>query len=184
MAQAVGMVEMSSIAMGYLAQDAMLKAADVELLLARTICSGKYLVVVGGDVAGVEASVAAGAQAAAQGLIDQIVIPNVHPAVFPAISGAVSVAPEDMKALGVIETFSAASSVEAADAAVKAGAVTLFRVYMAMAIGGKGYVLVTGDVSACEAAVEAGAAVASEHGLLVNRVVIPGPRRELFRDYI
>ena len=32
----------------------MLKAADVELVLARTICSGKYMVMVRGDVAAVE----------------------------------------------------------------------------------------------------------------------------------
>ncbi len=38
----------------------MLKAASVELLLARTICSGKYLAVVAGDVASVQASVEAG----------------------------------------------------------------------------------------------------------------------------
>ena len=53
MHNAVGIVEVSSIAMGYEVQDAMLKAANVELLVARTICSGKYLVAVGGDVAAV-----------------------------------------------------------------------------------------------------------------------------------
>ena len=74
---------------GYLAQDAMLKAADVELLLARTICSGKYLLVVGGDVAAVSASVEAGAARCNGSLIEKRVITHVHPDVFPAIGLAV-----------------------------------------------------------------------------------------------
>lgn len=184
MAEAVGMVEVSSIAMGYELQDTMLKASNVELLVARTICSGKYIVIVGGDVAAVESSVKAGAESAREGLIDRILIPNVHPNVFPAITGAVELRPEERGALGIIETFSAATAVMSADAAVKTGAVTLFRIHIAMAIGGKGFVLVTGDVAAVQAAVAAGAAIASEQGLLVNRVVIPGPRMELFREYV
>ena len=47
----------SSIGVGYLAQDEMLKAATVDLLIARTICSGKYLVIVSGSVSDVEAAV-------------------------------------------------------------------------------------------------------------------------------
>lgn len=184
MPDAVGMIELSSIALGYEVEDAMLKAADVQLLLARTICSGKYLVVIGGDVSGVQTAISNGITTGREGVIDNIVIPNVHPSVLPAISGTVDLHPNEVGALGVVETFSAASAVEAADAAVKAAAVVPFRIHLAMAIGGKGYCLLTGDVSACQAAVAAGSEVASNHGLLVNRVVIPRPRRELFREFI
>ena len=59
----VGLIELSSIAAGFEACDAMLKAAAVELVLARTICSGKYMVLVRGEVADVQASVQAGSQA-------------------------------------------------------------------------------------------------------------------------
>lgn len=184
MPEAVGMIEFSSIAMGYLVEDEMLKAADVQLLVARTVCSGKYIVIIGGDVSGVEASVAAGVKAGSEGIVDTLVIPNVHPSIFPAITGNVYLKPEEISALGIVETFSAASAIEAADAAVKAANVTLFRVHLCMAIGGKGYALFTGDVSACQAAVAVGSQVASDHGLLVNRVVIPGPRAELFREFV
>ena len=36
-----GLIELTSIASGFLACDAMLKAADVEVVLSRSICSGK-----------------------------------------------------------------------------------------------------------------------------------------------
>ena len=39
--KSIGVIELSSIGVGYRAEDEMLKAASVELLIARTICSGK-----------------------------------------------------------------------------------------------------------------------------------------------
>ena len=182
--RSVGLVEVASIATGYVAQDAMLKAASVELLLARTICSGKYLIVVGGDVASVQASVDAGAALCRGSLIERRVVTKVHPGVFPAIGLSVDAVPEQVKALGLIETYSASSIVEVADAAAKAADVVLFRVHLAMAIGGKGFVLMTGDIASVEAAVAAGAAVASDEGILVGKAVIPGPAKELFREFM
>ena len=180
----IGLVEATSIAAGVLAQDAMLKAASVELLLARTICSGKYLVVVGGDVASTDSAVEAGAKVCGGSLVEKRVIAHVHESVFPAIAMAVDLTLERTKALGVIETFSASSIIDVADAAAKTADVTLFRIHLAMAIGGKGFVMLTGDVASVEAAVSAGAAVAAEDGILVGRCVIAAPSRELFREFL
>ena len=55
--KAIGLVELSSVAAGYLVADQMLKTAELKLLLNRTICSGKYMVLVAGDVASVRAGV-------------------------------------------------------------------------------------------------------------------------------
>jgi len=182
--EAIGLVELTSIAVAIKVEDAMLKAASVELLVARTICSGKYIIVIGGEVSAVRASVSAGVELAEDALIEERVIPRVHPAVFPAIGQSVLPPEAPAEALGVIETFSAASIIEAADAAAKAASVTLFRVHLAMAVGGKGFLLMTGDVAAVEAAVEAGAAVAAADGILVGKAVIPAPSRELLEEYI
>jgi microcompartment protein CcmL/EutN len=182
--EAIGLVEVSSIARGHEVEDTMLKTAAVTLLVARTICSGKYIVVVGGDVEAVKSGVEAGAAIAEGTLIEQRVIPRVHPGVFPAISGSVELRPEEARALGVVETFSASSIIECADAAAKAADVILFRVHLAMAVGGKGFFSCTGDVAAVRAAVEAGARIAAEDGILVGTAVIPAPRPELFEEYI
>ncbi len=181
---AIGMIELSSIAAGYESEDAMLKAAEVTLITARTVCSGKYIVIVGGMVGPVESSVRAGVQTGGAEIIESLVIPNVHPDIFPAITCTSLLELEDMKALGIIETFSAASIIESADAAAKAAMVKLFRVHVCMAIGGKGYLLLTGDVAAVQSSINAGAELAGARGVLVNKVVIPGPRPELFRDFI
>ncbi len=184
MHEAIGMIELTSVGIGYQVQDAMLKAADVSLVLGRTICSGKYINVVTGRVAAVEASVAAGLDAAPDGVIDSITIPNVHEGVFPALAQSVQIDGQNPGAIGIVETFSAASILLAADAAAKAAAVTLFRIHLAMALGGKGFMLMSGTVANCRTGVDVGAAVAREKGLLVSAVVIPGPSKELFAEYI
>ena len=180
----IGLIELSSVATGYLVQDTMLKAGSIQLLLARTICSGKYLIVVSGDVTNVQAALLAGASAAGASLIERRQISRVHPSVLAAISNVVPFEPQGLRSIGVVETFSAASIIEVADAAVKSASVELLRVHLAMALGGKGFVLMTGDVSSVQAAVAAGSKVAGDDGMLVGRAVIPSPSPELFRDYI
>jgi microcompartment protein CcmL/EutN len=179
---AIGLIELSSIAAGFQAADAMLKTSAVELLLSRSICSGKYMVLVGGDVAAVRASVDSGREVSRGTVIDTFVIPNVHRDIFPAISGVTEV--NLLEALGIVESFSVASLIEAADAAVKTAHVRLIEIRLAMALGGKAFVTMTGDVAAVASAVDAAAAVCSERGLLVNKVVIPNPRKELLKEII
>ena len=178
----IGLIELTSIAAGFQACDAMLKTADVDLVLARSICSGKYMVMVRGEVASVEAAVAAGLSAGHFSVIDSFVIPNLHESIFPAIAAATKV--EELEALGIVESFSVASLIEGADAAVKAANVQLIEIRLAMALGGKAFVTLTGNVAAVESAVSAGAQVIGQKGMLVNKVVIPHPRGELLNEMI
>jgi microcompartment protein CcmL/EutN len=162
----------------------MLKAGNIKLLIARSICSGKYLIAVAGDVTSVEAAVQAGGVAAGASLIERRQIARVHPSVLEAISNAVDIDPKQLRSIGIVETFSAASIIQVADEAVKSANVTLLRIHLAMALGGKGFVLMAGDVASVQAAVAAGAKVAGEDGMLVGKGVIAAPSEELFRDYI
>jgi len=182
MKNSVGGVELSSMAKGFETTDAMLKAAPIEVLLARTMCPGKYAVLVVGDVADVQAAVEAGVAKAAEGHIDHFVIPNLHPDIFPALNAFNVVG--KLEALGVVETFSIASLIEAADAAVKSANIRLVEIRLAMALGGKAFVSFTGSVADCETAAEAAALCAGEKGLLVQKVVIPQPRPELLTEII
>lgn len=175
---AVGMVEFSSIAAGIDGSDQMVKAAQVEPVFFKTICPGKFVAAVTGDVAAVTASVTAGRAMHPETVVDWFVISNIHDDVVRALAGTCGAVKR--KALGIIETFSAVSIVVAADAAVKAANVQLMDVRIALGLGGKGYALMTGDVAACEAAVAAGGSMASEQGLLVSRIVIPSPSDSVF----
>jgi bacterial microcompartment shell protein len=179
---AIGLIELSSIAAGFNVTDTMLKAADTELILSRSICSGKFMVMVGGEVAAVRSSVEAGEALEDSSIIDTFIIPNIHDSVFPAIKGLTQIS--EFEAMGILESFSVASLIEGADAAVKAADVTLMEIRLAMALGGKAFATMTGDVAAVQAAVDVGAAVIAEKGLLVNKVVIPRPRKELIQELV
>lgn len=82
-----------------------------------------------------------------------------------------------MEALGMIETRGLVGLIEASDAMVKAARVKLVGYQQ---IGG-GYVtaLVRGDVAACKAATDAGAAAAQKVGELIAVHVIPRPHTDL-----
>jgi microcompartment protein CcmL/EutN len=184
MREAIGLIELTSVGIGYQVQDTMLKAADVALVLGRTICSGKYINLVTGAVADVEASMEAGLKAAPDGVIDHITIPNVHPQVFQALGQSVQLTLTNPQAVGIVETYSMASVLDAADAAVKAASVTLFRIHTAMALGGKGFLMMTGTVADCHTAVDVAAERVRAKGLLVSAVVIAGPSKEIYQEYL
>ncbi|MGA8779216.1 MAG: BMC domain-containing protein, partial [Terracidiphilus sp.] len=78
----------------------------------------------------------------------------------------------------------AASIIDVADAAVKTANVTLMKVHLAMALGGKGFVVMAGDVASVQAAVNAGCKAAAEDGMLVGKAIIANPSPEMFREYI
>ncbi len=170
---AIGVLELNSIARGFEAADEMVKTAAVTLLAAKPVCPGKFAIVAAGEVAAVSAALAAGRVKAGPYQIDELVLANVHPSVLPALHGVGPGRPPE--ALGIIETFSVASAVEAADAGVKAAAVELIELRVALGLGGKSFAVYTGSVADVAAAVEAGSAPVREKGYLVETAVIPAP---------
>ncbi len=173
----MGCVEMNSIAMGIHTADEMVKAANVELVVARTICPGRYLVMVAGDTGAVKSSVETGRELGGDMVVDWFLLPSVHPDVFPAMGGT-SLLPA-INALGVIETATVASCIIAADAAAKAGMVELLEIRFAAGLGGKSYVTMTGDVGSVNASVQAGVDGVGDAGPVLSHVVIPSPSAEL-----
>lgn len=174
---AIGLVEFNSIARGIEAADAMVKTAMVDLVIANPVCPGKYIVLVSGDVAAVQSAVKAGVNTAGQSVVDEFMLPNVHPSVFPAITATSEVT--EVQSLGVIEAFTVASLIVAADTCAKAAEVELIEIRLGSGIGGKSFVTLTGDVAAVKAAIEAGSEKVAESGLLVEKVVIASPSKLL-----
>lgn len=170
MQPAIALLEFDSIAIGIRAGDAMVKRAPLDTVYAGTVHPGKYLVLIGGQVASVEEALAAGREGGHRALIDEVFLPAVHPDVVRALAGGRRVS--DAEALGVIETRTVAATIGAADAGVKGADVTLLEILLADGLGGKGYALFAGTVSDVEAAVEIGVASLADPKQLVADVVI------------
>lgn len=180
MFETIGFLELNSIAKGVEAADIVLKTAEVELIFARAGCPGKYYILFTGEVAAVKASLDAGAAVGGNYTVDSCVIPRVHPQVIQAIN--LAAAPEGVNAIGVMEFFSVTASIYAADAAVKAADVELIDVRLGTGIGGKSFVVLTGEVAAVREAIECGIHTENAAGMEVSHVVIPNPRREIFES--
>jgi microcompartment protein CcmL/EutN len=176
---ALGMIEVNSIVAGIQAGDAMIKAADVALVAAQCVCPGKYIVLVQGDVAAVKSATEAGIEMSKQALVNKMVIPNVHKQVFEALSCSTEI--EGNNAVGVIETFSLTTCILASDTAVKAADIRLIELRLGRGLGGKSFVLMTGDVSAVKYAVEAAAKAHGDEGMIAGTVVIPSPHSDLLK---
>lgn len=168
---ALALVEFSSIATGIKAADAMVKRAPIEVIKSGTVQPGKYLVLIGGEVADVEESLDKGRSIGSSCLVDYVLLPRVHPEVVESIGGGR--VPKANDSLGIIETTTAAASIHAADAGIKGAEVRLVEIRLADGLGGKGIVFFSGLVADVEAAVEIGIGVLESSDLLVREVVIP-----------
>jgi len=166
---ALGLLELESIAAGIEAGDAMAKRAPVEVLRAGTVHPGKYLVLVGGEVADVEEALEAGREIGGLAVRDVTFLAAVHPDVVEAARGIRRGA--EAEALGIIETATVPAIIRAADAGVKGADVRLLELHLADDLGGKGYLLFDGTVTDVEAAVEIGTAAVGEARGLHARVI-------------
>lgn len=175
MQKAIGMIEFTSIARGIETTDFMVKAANVSLLKASTVCPGKYIVLIAGTTGDVKSSLAEGEKRAGEYFINRLEIPNIHPQLIPAICQTNPI--PKAGAIGVLEFYSIASAITAADVAAKAANITLLEVRIGYAIGGKGIVTLTGDVGAVRTAVKAAASKNAD--LLLSTSVIPRPSPKL-----
>ena len=171
MRPAIVLLEFDSIALGIEAGDAMAKRAELVSLHAGSVQPGKYLVLAGGEVGQVEEARLAGRERGSSSLVSEIYLPEVHPDVVRAMTG---VRRERLgEALGIVETHSVAAVIGVADAGIKAADVRILQIRMADGLGGKGYVLFSGELHDVEAAVDRGVAGLAGRDQLVARVVIP-----------
>lgn len=178
MYQAIGVIELKSIAKGIEATDAALKSAGVSLISASAACPGKYEIILTGTISNVTSAVEHVKSRFDEKLIDSSIMGRIDSQVITALFGTALV--EKKGSLGIIETFSASSIIKAADIAVKTAKVQIFELRVSRGMGGKGVCLITGDVGDVTAAVEAGAQHAKDQGVFFNSAVIPAPHELLW----
>ncbi len=173
MGKSIGLLELKSIPVGVETADAVLKAANVELLTASPTCPGKYVIILSGAVGAVKSAMESGQQVAGIHLVGHHIINNVHESVPSAIVGTSDVT--KTAAIGMIETMTALSAVQAGDMAAKAANVSLMEIRIARGLGGKGFVLLTGEISSVRSAIQSAMHQLAETGDITSSCVIPSP---------
>lgn len=174
---ALGLIEFKSIAKGIFATDAIAKKAPVKILSTNPICPGKYLAMFCGEVADVDESMKAGLAAGGDMVINCLFLPHLHETVIPALSGATKI--NHFGSLCIIETFSVASCVAAADKAAKTVPIKLIEIRLANGLGGKAFFVMTGDLADIEAAAASIKELNKEEGMLAGCEIIASPHPDL-----
>jgi microcompartment protein CcmL/EutN len=173
---AIGVIELNSLARGFVVTDVMVKKAPVRIVNSHPICPGKFLIVIAGEVDDINEAMEAGRHYGGYTMNDFVLIENLHPYILPAMQGSAEV--PEISALGIVETYASPSAIVAADAACKAAGVRLIELRLANGLGGKAYFTMTGDLSAVQAAME-GAVKAIDSGLLLRTEIIAAPHDQL-----
>ncbi|HHV94799.1 MAG TPA: BMC domain-containing protein [Firmicutes bacterium] len=178
---AVGFLEIKGAADGAAAVDTAVKAAVVEILQTRVVCSGKFTVLLAGQTAAVEAAAAAARREVGASIYDYCVIGRVHPSLYLALFDQFLDCGEERKkasplpggAVGIVEALSIAAGLEAADAALKVAEVDLFELRLGYAMGGRSYFAFTGTTGAVKAALDRAVRSAADRGALGSSCLIP-----------
>jgi len=178
---AIGLLELRSVARGIEVADAMLWQSDIEVLFSTPVQPGKYVILFTGGVEDLHMAMERGAEIARSDLVDRLLLTQVHEQVETGLRRQGGQLKGKLDALGIVETTTVASSILAADKALKTAAVDLLELRIANGLGGRSYFTLTGEVSDVRAAVSAAAKLAEERGLLARDVVIPQPHEALVR---
>jgi len=180
--KALGVVEFKTVASGMTALDRMVKTAAVDIVEAQTVCPGKYIAILSGSLSSVKASVDIARSEFGEPLLGDFVLGNPHEGIFPAIYGAAEI--ENPGALGILETYDVVSAIVAADVAAKTAAVELIELRLAKGMCGKSYLLLTGEVAAVEAAVQAAKTSIAAGGMFLDSSVIASPDKKMYNTIL
>lgn len=180
MFHAIGVIELKNVPKGVEATDDALKSAGVRLVSAHPSCPGKYEIVLTGSIANVTAAMQHVSAKFEDHIIDSSLMGRIDERVVTALFGTQK--SERRGALGILETFSAATCIKAADLCVKTARVEIFDLRVSRGLGGKGVVLVTGEVGDVAAAISAAADYAKRGGMLSASSIIAAPHEELWEQ--
>ena len=182
MSKALAMAEYMTVSVGMQAADIMVKTAEVNIIEAQVVCPGKYIVLIEGELSAARSSIDTVKERFPDKLIDSFVLGNPHDSIFPAIYGSAEI--EDKRALGILETYSAASIILAADIAAKTSMVNLIELRIARGMCGKSYMLLTGEIAAVEAAIERAKVEVGNGTMFLDSSVIPNPDEKMWNTIL
>lgn len=180
--KAIGMVEYRTVSTGITALDNMVKTAAIDIIEAQTVCPGKYIAIISGDLSAVMAAISVAQEQYPEQLVGHFILGNPHESIFPAIYGTTKIT--NRKALGILETYDAASVIVAADIAAKTAVVDLIEVRIAKGMCGKSFMLITGEVAAVEQSVAKAKQSVASQGMYLDSSVIANPDEKLYNTIL
>ena len=170
---ALALIELDSIALGYRVLDAMVKRSPIAVIEANLVEPGRYLILFAGGVAEVDEGYDEALFIGDSAVVDKLMLPFAHEALLPGLAGALNI--DDPDTIGVIESRTVASTLLACDRSLKDADVTLAGLRITPGLGGRGYFVVHGVQHDVEAAIEISREVLEPRAAVHRLELIPRP---------
>ncbi len=182
MIRSIGALEYRSISKGIEIADQIIKKASVEIIYFRTICPGKFLIIITGDEGAVDEAITYGEQKQEKSFVDSFRLHAVSPAIINGIKNKYDTK-EISDAIGIIETNKICTGIEVLDRVLKSSDVKLVKMQLAQCISGKLVFTVTGAVSSIQYGFKEVKNKLSPNEY-ANIALIPSPSEEIKRYLI
>ena len=175
----LAVVEFKSIARGIYTTDAMLKAAEVNLVLATTLCPGKYLTIVEGETSAVESSLKIADEIGGRHVFSSEAVNAISVKVIDAINGRLQSSADG--AIAIIESMQMAHLICSADEVVDAVDIEFVDFRLSRGCGVNGFYIFSGELSSVNEGAKAASQYLMNKGALLAFRVISGPDIEVWR---
>lgn len=176
MNKSIGGIELRSISKGIEVTDFMVKKAQIEIIYFKSICPGKFIALVCGNEGEVRVAIDCGIDLGRNQVVDSFVLNNVDESIILSIKGKYS--EYKRGAIGVVETSSVCSGLQALDKVLKEANVTIVKVQLAFAVGGKFVFTVSGELSDIQNGIEVMKGVINSKKI-INISIIPSPDSQI-----
>ena len=171
--------EFKSVSRGIMVTDSMVKSAKVNIVQASSLCPGKYLTLLEGEIS---ALVSAGKIAEEQGgrhLFSSFTVSGIDQRIIEAIGGDLAEASGD--AIGIIEGPHMADLINSSDIALDSAAVDFIEYRLARGCGVNSFFIITGVLSAVNEAADNASRFLGERGSLIAYRILPAPDKQVMR---
>lgn len=182
MGMAVGLAEFKSIAKGLEMLDKMTKKADIKIVENRVVCIGKFFVMISGLVADVQSAINEVVEESGSYLVESKVIPSIMDGVLEKVNARIN--REDVRALGIVEAKNVAIGLYCSNYIKKFSNVDILKISLTYGLGGKTFVVFTGDLSSVESGIEVAKDKVGDMSKVVSAVVIPSPSKEFIENFL
>lgn len=171
--------EFKSISRGIMVTDSMIKAASINIIQASTLCPGKYVAIVEGEISALSSAESIAEEQGGRHLFSSAIVSGINHKVIKAIGGELR--STGSGAIAIIEGPNMADLISSSDIALNSAQVDFIEYRLARGCGVNSFYIMTGTFSALSEAVENASAYLEERGSLLAYRIIPGPDRQVMK---
>ncbi|MDV9756720.1 BMC domain-containing protein [Clostridioides difficile] len=182
MNKSIGAIEFKSIAKGIEVSNEMIKKSSVDVLYLKSICPGKFLIIVGGETSYINECVDYGIKLGEGYIVDNFVINATSQEILDGFKNKYQKL-DSIVSIGVVESSKVCAGIKMLDKTLKSGDLVLVKLQLSFAIGGKLVYIVAGDLSSLEYALKESENVVREKEV-IYKTVIPSVDSQIIKSLI